>query len=81
MRLGPCSLQKLDMLFRMRLLNITLRNLLHHEVGINIDFLAQQAVFNPPFAGDGKDADGRLGVDKRIDTSWGIGELQCVCCL
>lgn len=69
------------MLLRMRLLDVTLRNLLHHEVGVDVHFLAQQAVLNTPLAGDGKDANGGLGVDEGVDAGGGVGELEGVCCL
>lgn len=62
------------MLLRMRLLHIRLRHLLHHEIRINIHFLAQLAICNAPLARDSEDADGRLGVDEGIDAGGDVGE-------
>ena len=62
--LSKRSLQQLNMLVGMRLLHIRLSHLLHHEIRINVDFLAKLAVRNAPLARDSQDADGRLSVDK-----------------
>jgi hypothetical protein len=67
------------MLSRMRLLHIRLRNLLHHKVGIDINFLAQRSTSNAPLSGDGKHADRRLSVDKGVDAFGDVGEGQFVC--
>ena len=75
------SLQQLDMLCRMRLLHITLRNLLHHEIRINVDLLAQLAIGDTPLAADSQYADGGLGVDKGVDAVGDVGEGEFVCCL
>lgn len=69
------------MLLRMRLFHIGLRNLLHHEIGIDIHFLAQQTVFNPPLAGNGEHADRGFGVDEGVDARGRVCELESVCCL
>ena len=69
------------MLLRVRLLNIALSNLLHHEVSINNHILSQLAARDAPLASDGQDADGRLGVDEGVDAVGGVGEGELVCCL
>lgn len=63
----------------MRLLDVRLGNLLHHKVGINVDFLAHLTTGDTPLSGDSKHADRRLSVDKRIDTLGHIGESELVC--
>lgn len=65
----------------MRLLDVALGNLLHHEIGINVDFLAQLAVGNTPLAADGQDADGGFGVDEGVDAVRDVGEGEFVGCL
>ena len=65
----------------MRLLNVTLRNLLHHEIRINVDLLAQLAIGDTPLAADSQYADGGLGVDEGVDAFGDVGEGEFVCCL
>jgi hypothetical protein len=79
--LSPSRLKKLHVLLRVRLLNIALGNLLHHEVGIDVDFLAQLTVRNAPLAADGKCADGGFGVDERVDARFDVCEGEFVGCL
>ena len=69
------------MLLRVRLLNVVLSDLLHHEVGIDIDGLGQRAVGDTPLAADGENANRRLSVDERIDTVGHVGQCECVCSL
>jgi hypothetical protein len=52
------------MLTRMRLLNIRLGHLLHHEVSIDIHLLNQQAAGNPPLSRNRKHANRGFGVDE-----------------
>jgi hypothetical protein len=80
-RLRLSSLQKLHVLFRVGLLNIALSNFLHHEVGIDVDFLAKLAVGDAPFAANGEDTDGRFGVDEGVDSLRDIGQSELVGCL
>jgi hypothetical protein len=79
--LTPGRLQQLHMLLRVRLVDVTLSNLLHHEVCIDVNFLAQLTVGNAPLAGYGEHANGGLGVDQGIDAGGGVGEGEFVCCL
>jgi hypothetical protein len=67
------------MLFRVRLFDVGLSHLLHHKVGINIYFLDQHATSDAPFAGDGEHTNGRLSIDKGVDTFANIGEGKLVC--
>lgn len=69
------------MLLRVRLLNITLGNLLHHKVAIDDHVLGQLAASDTPLASNGQDADGRFGVDEGVNTVGDIGESQLVGCL
>ena len=75
------GLKQLSVLLRVRLLNIALSNLLHHEVPINHHVLSQLATCNAPLASDRQDADGRLGVDEGVDAVGGVGESELVGCL
>lgn len=72
------SLQKLHVLLWVRLLNIALSNLLHHKVGIDVDFLAELAVGNAPLAADGEDANRGFGVDEGVDALGDVGEGELV---
>ena len=76
LRLG--SLEQLHVLLRVRLLNIALGNLLHHEIGIDINLLAQLAIDDAPLATNRKCADRRFGINKRIDALWHIGDVELV---
>lgn len=69
------------MLFRMRLVYICLCDFLHHEIRVNLDFFAQLAARDTPLSRDGEHADGRLGVDERVDALSDVGESELVCCL
>ena len=72
--LGLNSLEQLNVLLRVSLLDIALSHLLHHEVAINNNILSQFAVHGTPLAGDSQDTDGGLCVDKGIDTVGGVDE-------
>jgi hypothetical protein len=76
--LSPRRLKQLDMLLGMRLLDIRLGHLLHHKVGIDIDFLNQGAAHDAPFARDGQHADRGFGVDERVDARGDVGESELV---
>ena len=80
-RLSLSSFQELHVLLRVRLLNIVLSHLLHHEVAINDHILRQHAALHPPLACDGEGADGRLGVDEGVDAVGDVGQRQLVGCL
>lgn len=69
------------MLLRVRLLDIALGNLLHHEVTINNNILSQLAASDAPLAGDGEDANRGLSVDEGVDTIRDISEGELVGCL
>lgn len=69
------------MLLRVRLLNITLGNLLHHKVSIDNNILRQLAAVDTPLASDGQDTNGRLCVDEGVDAVGDVGEGELVCCL
>ena len=69
------------MLLRVGLLNIVLSHLLHHEVGVNVNLLAELAASNTPLAADGEDTNGGFGVDEGVDTLGDIGEGELVGCL
>jgi hypothetical protein len=64
-----------------RLLDVALGHLLHHEVAVNLDILDQQAIRDAPLARDGQHADGRLGVDEAVDAGGCVGEGELVGCL
>lgn len=66
------------MLLGMRLLDVALGDLLHHEVCVNLDFLGELALDDAPLAGDGEDADRGLSVDEAVDAVLGVGEGQGV---
>ena len=66
------------MLLRVRLLDVALGNLLHHEVAINYNVLGQLAVGDAPLARNGQDADGRLCIDERVDDVGDGGERELV---
>jgi hypothetical protein len=68
LHLSPRSLEQLHMLLWVGFLDVALRNLLHHEIGINFDFFAQLPVRNAPFSRNGEYADGGFGVDEGVDT-------------
>jgi hypothetical protein len=74
-------LNQLGVLLRVRLLDIPLCHLLHHEVAVNLDILDQQAIGDAPLAGNGQHADGRLGVDEAVDARGRVGECELVGCL
>lgn len=74
-------LKQLSMLLRVGLLHVALSHLLHHKVPVNNNILRQLAAHNAPLARDGQDANGRLGVDERVDAVGGVGEGELVCCL
>jgi hypothetical protein len=63
----------------MSLLHIGLCNLLHHEVGIDVDFLAQLAASNAPLAGDGEHANGWFSINERVNALRDVGERELVC--
>jgi hypothetical protein len=65
----------------MRLLYVTLRNLLHHEVRLNLHLLAEHTSLGAPFARDGQHADWRLRVDEGVDAAGHVGKRELVCCL
>jgi hypothetical protein len=67
------------MLIRVCLLNVRLSNLLHHKVGIDINFLAQLSTSNAPLSRDGKHADRRLSVDEGVNALGDVGEGELVC--
>ena len=66
------------MLLRVRLLNIVLNNLLHHKVGIYVDFLAELSVRNAPRAADVEDANGGFGVDEGVNALRDVGQGELV---
>jgi hypothetical protein len=72
------SLKQLDVLLGMRLLDVALGHLLHHEVGVDLDLLGELAVDDAPLAGDGQGADGGFGVDEAVDAVGDVGERQGV---
>jgi hypothetical protein len=74
-------LNQLGVLLRVRLLDIPLCHLLHHEVAVNLDILDQQAIGDAPLARDRQHADGRLGVDEAVDARGRVGECELVGCL
>jgi|SRR5690242_14846387 len=74
-------LDELGMLLGVRLLDVTLCHLLHHEVAIDNNILGQLAISHTPLAGDGQDADGGLCVDEGIDAVGDVGEGEFVGCL
>lgn len=53
--LSLSSFQELHVLLRVRLLNVVLSDLLHHEVGVNVNLLAELAASHTPLAADGED--------------------------
>jgi hypothetical protein len=69
------------MLPGMRLLHITLRNLLHHEIRIDIHLLTQLPILDPPLPRNREHAHGRLGVYKTVDAVGDVCEGEFVCCL
>ena len=75
------GLNQLGVLLRVRLLDIALCHLLHHEVAVNLDILDELAVGDAPLAGDGQHADGRLCVDEAVDACGSVGESELVGCL
>jgi hypothetical protein len=77
-RLSLSSLQELHVLLRVSLLNVALSNLLHHEVGVDVNLFAELAISDAPLAADGEDTDWGLSVDKRVDTLGDVGESQLV---
>lgn len=74
-----CGLQQLNMLLRMRLLNITLRHLLHHEIRIDIHILRQQPIRNTPLPSNSQRTDRWLRVNQGVDASGHVGECEFVC--
>jgi hypothetical protein len=79
--LTPRRLQQLNMLLRMRLLHVTLSNLLHHEIRLNLHLFTQHTALNAPLARDSQHADRRLRVDEGVDAAGLIGEREFVGCL
>ena len=69
------------MLLGVRLLDIPLSHLLHHEVAIDDHILRQHTALHPPLARDGEGADGRLSVDEGVDAVGDVGQRQLVGCL
>lgn len=69
------------MLLRVRLIDVPLGHLLHHEVAIDVDLLYELALCDAPLRGDGQRADGRLGVDEGVDAVVYVGEGEFVGCL
>lgn len=69
------------MLLRVRLLDVVLSHLLHHEVGVDVNLLAELAASDTPLAADGEDTNGRFGVDEGVDTLRDVGESELVGCL
>jgi len=80
-RLSLSSFQELHVLLRVGLLNIVLSHLLHHEVGVNVNLLAELATSHTPLAADGEDTNGGFGVNEGVDTLGDIGEGELVGCL
>ena len=78
MPLSLSSLEQLSVLLGVRLLNIALGNLLHHEVAVNHNVLDELAARNAPRAGNSQDTDRRLGVDKGVDAVRDIGQGELV---
>jgi hypothetical protein len=62
----------------MSLLNIRLRNLLHHKVRIDVDFLAQIATSDAPLARDGEHANRRFSIYERVDALGDVGERELI---
>jgi hypothetical protein len=69
------------MLPGMRLLHIALRNLLHHEIRIDIHLLTQLPILDPPLPRNREHAHRRLGVHKTVDAVGDVCECEFVCCL
>jgi hypothetical protein len=61
------QLQQSRVLLRMRLLDISLGHLLHHEIAVNLNVFNQLAICYTPFPRNGQRADGGLGIDERVD--------------
>jgi hypothetical protein len=79
--LSLSGLKQLAVLLGVRLFNISLGNLLHHEVAINDHIFSELAAGDTPFARDGQDADRRLSVDEGVDAVGDVCEGELVCCL
>lgn len=69
------------MLLRMRLLDIALCHLLHHEISINLNLFDQLTLRNPPLGRNSQGTNGWLGVDERVDAVGDVGESELVGCL
>jgi len=80
-RLSLSSFQELHVLLRVGLLNVVLSNLFHHEVGVNVNLLAELAASHTPLAADGEDTNGGFGVDEGVDALGDVGEGELVGCL
>ena len=65
-------------LLRMRAIHVALCHLLHHEVAVDFNILREHVAFYPPFSGDFQGTNGRLSVDKRVDTVINVGEGELV---
>jgi hypothetical protein len=65
-------------LLRVRLFDISLGHLLHHEVPVNLDVLDQLAVCYAPLPRDGEGANGGLGVDECVDAVGDVCEGKLV---
>jgi hypothetical protein len=81
MRSALRGLDQLGVLLRVRLLDVPLGHLLHHEVAVNLDVLDQLAIGDAPLAGNGQHADGRLRVDEAVDAGGCVCEGELVGCL
>jgi len=79
--LSLSSFQELHVLLRVGLFNVVLSHLLHHEVGVNVNLLAELAASHTPLAADGEDTNGGFGVDEGVDTLGDVGEGELVGCL
>lgn len=79
--LSLSSLEQLGVLLGVCLLNVALRNLLHHEVAIDDHILGELSADNTPLASNCQDANGRLSIDEGVDAVGDVGEGQLVCCL
>jgi hypothetical protein len=75
------SLEQLDMLSRMRLLDIRPGHLLHHKVGIDIHLLNQRASRDTPLSRDSQHTNRRLSVDERVYAFGDVGQSEFVCSL
>jgi hypothetical protein len=78
-RLCESGFKQLHMLLGMCLLDVGLRNLLHHEVCVDLDFLDELAMGDTPGALDGQNTNRWLSIDERVDTSGRVRQSQGVC--